>query len=110
MGNAGSRTRQLMSANNLFSRQAWDRNAATYETIRTMPFNAQLASGSLSESRFKHYITQDAHYLVGFGRALGARPIAGDIDRRRGIPQLAAGPFDGGHATSLAACRLRFAL
>jgi thiaminase/transcriptional activator TenA len=24
----------------------------------------------LSEARFKHYITQDAHYLVGFGRAL----------------------------------------
>jgi len=24
----------------------------------------------LSEARFKHYITQDAHYLIGFGRAL----------------------------------------
>jgi thiaminase (transcriptional activator TenA) len=35
-----------------------------------MPFNAQLASGTLSEVRFKHYITQDAHYLIGFGRAL----------------------------------------
>ena len=31
---------------------------------------AQLASGTLSEARFKHYITQDAHYLIGFGRAL----------------------------------------
>jgi thiaminase (transcriptional activator TenA) len=31
-----------------------------------MPFNAQLASGTLSEPRFKHYITQDAHYLIGF--------------------------------------------
>src|SRR6266498_1241842 len=54
----------------LFSREAWERNAAIYETIRTMPFNAQLASGLLSEARFKHYITQDAHYLIGFGRAL----------------------------------------
>src|SRR5262249_33648942 len=53
-----------------FSREAWDRNAATYEVIRTMPFNAELAAGTLSEARFKHYITQDAHYLVGFGRAL----------------------------------------
>ena len=35
-----------------------------------MPFNAELAAGTLSEARFKHYITQDAHYLVGFGRAL----------------------------------------
>ena len=41
-----------------------------YETIRTMPFNAELAAGTLSEARFKHYITQDAHYLIGFGRAL----------------------------------------
>jgi thiaminase (transcriptional activator TenA) len=53
-----------------FSREAWDRNAATYEIIRTMPFNAELAAGTLSETRFKHYITQDAHYLIGFGRAL----------------------------------------
>jgi thiaminase/transcriptional activator TenA len=43
---------------------------ALYESIRTMPFNAELAAGTLSEEPFKHYITQDAHYLVGFGRAL----------------------------------------
>jgi thiaminase (transcriptional activator TenA) len=54
----------------LFSRAAWDRNAAIYDTIRAMPFNAELAAGTLSEARFKHYITQDAHYLIGFGRAL----------------------------------------
>jgi thiaminase (transcriptional activator TenA) len=53
-----------------FSRAAWDANARVYEVIRTMPFNAELAAGSLSEARFKHYITQDAHYLIGFGRAL----------------------------------------
>jgi thiaminase/transcriptional activator TenA len=52
------------------SRAAWSRNARAYEIIRTMPFNAELAAGSLSEARFKHYITQDAHYLIGFGRAL----------------------------------------
>lgn len=53
-----------------FSRDAWARNAPLYETIRTMPFNAELAAGTLSEPRFRHYIIQDAHYLVGFGRAL----------------------------------------
>src|SRR3954462_9565411 len=53
-----------------FSPDAWERNAKTYEVIRTMPFNAELAAGTLSEARFKHYITQDAHYLIGFGRAL----------------------------------------
>jgi thiaminase (transcriptional activator TenA) len=71
-----------MSASKLFSREAWNRNAVLYETIRTLPFNAQLASGALSESRFKHYITQDAHYLVGFGRALAlAAAKAPDADR-----------------------------
>ena len=53
-----------------FSRTAWERNVAIYDTIRTMPFNAELAAGTLSTARFKHYITQDAHYLIGFGRAL----------------------------------------
>lgn len=53
-----------------FSSDAWDRNAGLYETIRAMPFNAELAAGSLSEAQFKHYIVQDAHYLIGFGRAL----------------------------------------
>ena len=71
-----------MSGSKRFSREAWNRNAVLYETIRTLPFNAQLASGALSESRFKHYITQDAHYLVGFGRALAlAAAKAPDVDR-----------------------------
>ena len=59
-----------MTMDNRFSRQAWDQNVQTYELIRQMPFNAELAAGTLSEARFKHYITQDAHYLLGFGRAL----------------------------------------
>jgi thiaminase/transcriptional activator TenA len=54
----------------IFSRTAWDRNAPIYDVIRRMLFNAELAAGTLSEARFKHYITQDAHYLIGFGRAL----------------------------------------
>lgn len=53
-----------------FSVQAWARNAGSYEAIRTMPFNAELAAGVLSQARFRHYILQDAHYLVGFARAL----------------------------------------
>ncbi|MDP4026071.1 TenA family protein [Methylobacterium sp. NEAU 140] len=53
-----------------FSEEAWARNAAAYETIRTMPFNAELAAGTLAPERFRHYIVQDAHYLIGFGRAL----------------------------------------
>src|SRR5690242_21539311 len=36
----------------------------------TTLFRSELAGGTLCEARFKHYITQDAHYLIGFGRAL----------------------------------------
>ena len=72
----------ISTTDNPFSRAAWDRNAKAYETIRTMPFNAELAAGTLSEARFKHYITQDAHYLIGFGRALTlAAAKAPDADR-----------------------------
>src|SRR5262249_60735509 len=48
----------------IFSRAAWDRNAPVYDVIRGMPFNAELAAGSRSEARFKHYITQAAQYLI----------------------------------------------
>ena len=51
-----------------FSTDAWDTNAALYETIRTMPFNAELAAGRLSRERFQHYIVQDAHYLLAYAR------------------------------------------
>lgn len=56
--------------NGSFSKEAWSRNEAAYAAIRAMPFNADLAAGTLSQARFRHYIVQDAHYLIGFGRAL----------------------------------------
>ena len=61
---------KLDTGNESFSGRAWARNAGFYEAIRTMPFNVELAAGVLSEARFRHYIIQDAHYLIGFGRAL----------------------------------------
>ncbi|GJE33182.1 Aminopyrimidine aminohydrolase [Methylobacterium oxalidis] len=65
-----------------FSTQAWARNADLYEVIRAMPFNAELAAGSLGPERFRHYMVQDAHYLIGFGRALSiAAAKAPDPDR-----------------------------
>ena len=70
-----------------FSREAWERNAAVYEAIRTSLFNTELAEGVLSTARFKHYITQDAHYLIGFGRALAL--AAAKAPRPAGIVQFA---------------------
>jgi len=54
----------------MFSTAAWDRNQPLYDTIVQMPFNTELAAGTLSQSRFRQYMIQDAHYLEGFARAL----------------------------------------
>lgn len=64
-----------------FSAETWRRNADLYEATRTLPFNEELAAGTLSQERFQHYIVQDAHYLVAFGRALSlAAAKADDAD------------------------------
>ena len=70
-----------------FSQDAWALNADLYERTRTLPFNEELAAGTLSEARFRHYIVQDAHYLLAFGRALAiAAARADDAD---GVVQFA---------------------
>lgn len=60
-----------------FSAEAWARNLPLYEKILAMPFNAELAAGTLTEERFRHYIIQDAHYLEGFARALSLASAKG---------------------------------
>jgi thiaminase/transcriptional activator TenA len=72
-----------------FSADAWSANEALYEKIRTMPFNEALAAGTLTEDRFKHYIIQDAHYLIAFGRALAV--AAAKADDPDGIVQFSEG-------------------
>lgn len=62
----------------MFSTDAWTRNAALYETTRTMPFNRELAEGSLPAGAFRHYMIQDAHYLVGFAQALALAAAKSD--------------------------------
>jgi len=53
-----------------FSDDAWQRTAALRAAIHELPFNVELAAGSLSRDRFQAYITQDAIYLGQFSRAL----------------------------------------
>lgn len=73
----------------MFSAEAWSRNTALYEQIRTMPFNSDLAAGTLPMAPFQHYIVQDAHYLVAFAQGLAlAAAKADDPDR---IIQFASG-------------------
>jgi thiaminase (transcriptional activator TenA) len=59
-------------------------NATRILTSRSarLPFNEELAAGTLSEACFRHYIVQDAHYLVAFGRALAIAAGKADTPRR----------------------------
>lgn len=53
-----------------FSQDVWQRNLALYHKILALPFNQELAAGTLNQEAFCHYVIQDAHYLVAYGRAL----------------------------------------
>lgn len=53
-----------------FSDEVWQRTAALREAIHKLPFNLELAAGSLDRRRFQTYIVQDAIYLGRFSRAL----------------------------------------
>ncbi len=67
-----------MSEPNSFSAEAWRRNAGLYAAIRDMPFNAELMRGTLGIDRFRHYVVQDAKYLLGFGQALALAAAKAD--------------------------------
>jgi thiaminase (transcriptional activator TenA) len=53
-----------------FSQEAWENTAPLRRMIRELPFNRELAAGTLARERFQGYITQDALYLGEFSRAL----------------------------------------
>ncbi len=53
-----------------FTTTLWNNTAALQERIQDMPFNRELAAGTLPPETFQTYIIQDAHYLEGFARAL----------------------------------------
>ncbi|MEE8274123.1 MAG: thiaminase II [Alphaproteobacteria bacterium] len=64
-----------------FSDDAWMAITPVYDAIVAHPFNRELAAGSLSGERFRHYMLQDAVYLVAFSRALSvAAARAPDTD------------------------------
>lgn len=60
-----------------FTRILWERHRPIYEAILELPFNRELAAGTLAPSRFRHYMIQDAHYLEGFARALSLASARG---------------------------------
>ena len=71
-----------------FSQEAWRRNAALYQATLNLPFNQELARGTLGREAFCHYVIQDAHYLEAYGRALAV--CAAKASDAAGILQFAA--------------------
>jgi len=74
-----------------FSAAAAGATAPLRQRIREMPFNAELAAGTLGPDRFRFYILQDALYLAEYARALaiaGARSSdAGAVARFAGCAE-----------------------
>lgn len=73
---------------NSFCDQAWQRNLALFDATLQLPFNQALAQGNLARDVFQHYMIQDAHYLVAFGRALAV--AAAKAPDAEGVVQFAA--------------------
>lgn len=71
-----------------FCTQAWARNQPLFQATLDLPFNRELAAGTLSREVFRHYMIQDAHYLIAFGRALAT--AAAKADDADGVVQFAA--------------------
>jgi len=61
-----------------FSQSLWQANYALYQDTLHLPFNQELAAGTLSRERFCHYIIQDAHYLIAYGKALAVTAAKAD--------------------------------
>jgi thiaminase/transcriptional activator TenA len=61
------------------SQAIWQRAAPIRSAMLAMPFNAELAAGTLRREAFKHYMLQDAAYLQGYARvlAIGAAKAPG---------------------------------
>jgi len=55
---------------NSFSELSWQRTIGLRKAIHELPFNAELAAGTLSPERFRGYIIQDAIYLGQYSRTL----------------------------------------
>ena len=53
-----------------FTERAWHATEPLYRQILALPFNRELAAGTLAQERFRFYMLQDALYLEQYARAL----------------------------------------
>ena len=61
-----------------FCADAWQHTEKLMDAMTELPFNRELADGSLAPQRFQFYLVQDARYLVGFARALAVAAAKAD--------------------------------
>jgi thiaminase/transcriptional activator TenA len=67
---AANRREGMGAMTGRFSDEAWRQTADLRAAIGRLPFNAELAAGTLSGERFRFYILQDAVYLAEYARVL----------------------------------------
>ncbi len=53
-----------------FTRAIWDETKDMFDAILALPFNRELADGTLDSKRFAFYVQQDSLYLTDYARAL----------------------------------------
>lgn len=64
-----------------FTEKVWGEAAALRQAIKDLPFNRELAAGTLHREKFQFYIIQDSIYLEAYSRALSlASAKAPDTD------------------------------
>ena len=75
-----------------FTDAMWAEIEPIFEAILALPFNRELAAGTLRRDRFLFYMIQDAHYLGAFARALAT--AAAKADRPEAQVKLAGSAKD----------------
>jgi thiaminase (transcriptional activator TenA) len=60
-----------------FSDRIWQRTSPLRAAIHALPFNTELAAGTLSRDKFQFYIVQDSLYLDQYARALSIAAARG---------------------------------
>src|SRR5205809_1595998 len=75
-----------------FSEEGWEHTAALRAAIHRLPFNTELAAGTLAPERFRFYILQDAIYLGQYSGVLAlAAARAPDAANLQAFAQSALG-------------------
>lgn len=78
-----------------FSARVWQSTTPLRAAIHALPFNRELAAGTLAREKFQFYIVQDALYLDQYARALALAAARGpDLPTLRAFGNYAQGAVD----------------